>query len=216
MFPPMDQLIVFLPGIFLAYAAYLLSIVSPGPNILSIMGTSMAVGRSSGVALALGVSTGSFIWAVLSAAGLSALLSTYAQALIVIKIVGGLYLLWLAYKSFRAAAKRHDTAAAPGGNNLTLRRYFLRGLTVQMTNPKALLAWIAIMSLGLQQGAPMIVAAAIVIGTTALAFVLHGTYALAFSTQPMVRVYAKARRGIHAALGTFFAVAGLKLLSSRG
>ena len=211
----MEQLAVFMPGILLAYAAYLLSIFSPGPNILSIMGTSMAVGRSSGMALAIGVSSGSFIWAILTATGLSALLSTYAQALIVIKIVGGLYLLWLAYKSFRAAATGGDVTATATGNNHGWRHYFLRGLTVQMTNPKALLAWIAIMSLGLQPGAPLIVAVVIVVGTTSLAFVFHGIYALAFSTQPMVRLYAKARRTIQVALGTFFTVAGLKLLTSR-
>ena len=104
----MDQISVYLPGIILAYAAFLLSIMSPGPNILAIMGTSMNIGRSSGIALALGVASGSFCWAMLTVTGLSALLASYAVALTAIKIVGGLYLLWLAYKSFRAAASRYD------------------------------------------------------------------------------------------------------------
>ena len=77
-------------------------------------------------------------------------------------------------------------------NGLGLPRYFLRGLTVQMTNPKALLAWIAIMSLGLQADAPLIVAVVIVIGTTTFSFVFHTIYALAFSSQPMIRLYAPA------------------------
>ena len=107
----MDQISIYLPGILLAYSAFMLSIMSPGPNVLAIMGTSMATGRPSGVALALGVASGSFCWAVLTVAGLSALLSTYAAALTVIKTVGGLYLLWLAYKAFRAAASRQDIDA---------------------------------------------------------------------------------------------------------
>lgn len=212
----MDQIAVYLPGILLAYGAFLLSIMSPGPNILAIMGTSMSVDRPSGLALALGVASGSFCWAVLTAAGLSALLASYAIALTVIKVVGGLYLLWLAYKSFRAAASKHDLVAKPlAGTRSTLGRYFVRGFIVQMTNPKAALAWIAIISLGLQAGAPAWVAAAIVAGTTFFSLTIHALYALVFSSAPMVRIYSRSRRAIQGLLGAFFAFAGIRLLTSR-
>ena len=84
-----------------------------------------------------------------------------------------------------------------------------------MTNPKAALAWIAIISLGLKDGAPLWVAAAIVLGTFALSMAVHLLYAIAFSTPIMVRLYSKARRVIQGVLGAFFAVAGLRLLMSR-
>jgi len=212
----MEQLAVYLPGIILAYSAFLLSIMSPGPNILAILGTSMAVGRRSGTALALGVAGGSWCWALLTAAGLSALLASYAAALTVIKVVGGLYLLWLAYKSLRAAASRHDIEATRlVGGERSSSGYWLRGFIIQMTNPKAALAWIAVISLGLQPGAPLWVAFAIVVGTGLLSTVIHCFYALAFSTAPMVRLYGKARRWVQGLLGAFFAFAGVKLLTSR-
>jgi amino acid exporter len=107
----MHDIALYLPGILLAYSAFFLAIASPGPNILAVIGTSMSVGRASGIALAFGVATGSFTWAVLTVIGLSALLSTYASALVAIKIFGGLYLLWLAYKSFKSAASKHDIEA---------------------------------------------------------------------------------------------------------
>ncbi|MEP4312808.1 MAG: LysE family translocator, partial [Anderseniella sp.] len=107
----MENLSVYLPGIILAYSAFLLAIASPGPNILAVIGTSMSVGRKSGIALAFGVAGGSFAWAVLTVAGLSALLAAYSSALFVIKVFGGLYLLWLAYKSFKSAASAHDIEA---------------------------------------------------------------------------------------------------------
>ena len=157
---------------------------------------------------------GSVLWALLTAAGLSALLASYAAALTVIKIAGGLYLLWLAFKAFRAAASAHaisttvDRQRSPGA-------YVLRGLAIQMTNPKAVLAWIAIMSLGLQHDAPLWVVGAIVIGTSALSLAIHYLYAVAFSTPTMVRLYGRARRVIQATLGVFFGFAGVKLLVSR-
>jgi amino acid exporter len=211
-----DQVSPHLPGILLAYSAFLLSIMSPGPNILAILGTSMSVGRSSGVTLALGVATGSFCWSILAFSGLSALLASYAAALTIIKIAGGLYLLWLAYRAFRAAASAHGIeATVVAGSSRSLSRYFLHGLAVQMTNPKAALAWIAIISLGLQADSPLWVGLSIVIGTSLLSLLIHFLYALAFSTTTMVRLYGTARRWIQCTLGAFFALAGIKLLVSR-
>jgi len=212
----MQDITIYLPGILLAYSAFLLAIASPGPNVLAVIGTSMSVGRSSGIALAMGVATGSFTWAVLTVFGLSAILASYASALIAIKIFGGLYLLWLAYKSFKSAASQHNIEAKElAGGRRTPLGYLKRGYLIQMTNPKAALAWIAIISLGLRHDAPLWVGVAIVIGTFILSIVIHLLYAVAFSTPIMVKVYGKARRIIQGVLGTFFALAGLRLLTSR-
>ncbi len=209
----MSEFELYLPGLLLAYGAFFLGIVSPGPNILAVIGTSMSVGRQQGIALALGVATGSFTWALLTAIGLSALLASYADALSVIRVVGGLYLLYLAFKSFRSACSRHDMAAMNvEASDQSRLRYLMRGYAIQMTNPKAALTWIAIISLGLTDGAPGWVAMAIVGGTFFLSLVIHVLYAVGFSTTVMVGLYGRARRAIEAVLGTFFGLAGARLL----
>jgi amino acid exporter len=212
----MDQVSTYLPGILLAYATFFFAIASPGPNVLAIIATSMSVGRRSGIALALGVAAGSFGWAMLAAVGLTALLASYAAALTAIKIAGGLYLLGLSCKSFRSAASPHDIEATTlSGSTRTPSGCARRGLAIQMTNPKAALAWIAIISLGLREHAPLWVAFAIVVGTSILSVIIHWLYAVAFSTRVMERAYSRARRRIQGALGAVFAVAGIKLLTSR-
>ena len=212
----MNDFAVYLPGILLAYGVTLVGLASPGPNILAVMGTSVSEGRKEGLALGTGVAVGSFLWALLTIIGLTALLAAYAPALTFIKIAGGCYLLWLALKAFKAAAANQDmTAKALKGGKRTLLGYGLRGLVIQMTNPKALLSWIAIISLGLKQGAPVWVGVAIVLGTFLLSLTIHALYALAFSTPIMVSLYAKGRRFIQIALGGVFAFAGMKLLLSR-
>lgn len=212
----MSDITLYLPGILLSYAAFLLAIASPGPNILAVIGTSMSVNRRSGMALAMGVATGSFTWALLTVFGLSALLASYASALIAIKIFGGLYLLWLAFKAFKSAVARHHIEATQlAGGKRTPFGYARRGYVIQMTNPKAALAWVAIISLGLQAGAPTWVGAVIVLGTFALSIAIHLLYAVAFSTPMMVRVYGRARRVIQGVLGSFFAFAGIRLLTDR-
>jgi threonine/homoserine/homoserine lactone efflux protein len=183
---------------------------------MAVIGTSMSVGRKSGISLALGVAIGSFTWAILTALGLSAILASYASALTIIKIAGGIYLLWLAFKALKAAASSHDLEAKKlDGETRSPLGYAVRGYIIQMTNPKAALSWIAIIALGLQHGSPMWVAAVIVIGTFMLSIIIHILYAVAFSTPIMVSLYGKARRYIQTTLGVFFAFAGFKLLTSK-
>ena len=202
-------------GIFLSLTAVTLALMSPGPNILAVIGTSMAVGRREGIALAMGVAMGTFLWVSLTVAGFTAVVASYAEVMFVLKILGGCYLLWLGYKSLRSAASSRDVrelaVELPGGS----RAYFLRGLTVQMTNPKAALAMIAIVSIGVHANAPLWVGIALVVGATALSVIGHLGYAIAFSTRPMVVFYAKARRAVEAALGVFFCAMGARLLSER-
>ena len=206
----------YLPGIGLSYAAFLIAIASPGPNVLALISTSMSVGRKAGMALALGISFGSLTWALLTAFGLSALLMTYAHALTTIKIIGGIYLFWLAYNAFKSAAPRSDlTLKALVGGRRTPLGYAVRGYTVHMTNPKAVLAWVAIIALGLPPEAPLWVGLAIVFGCFGLSIAVHLTYALVFSTPVMSSLYLRARRVIQATLGVFFTFAGLKFLLSR-
>lgn len=212
----MEDFSTYLPGIMLAYSAFFLAIASPGPNVLAVIGTSMAVGRSSGIALALGIAAGSCSWAVLTITGLSALLATYGTALTAIKVFGGLYLLFLAYKAFKSAmSTKLIEAKGFKGKPRKALDYTMAGYAVSMTNPKAVLAWIAIISLGLKPNAPVWVGAAIVAGTSILSAAIHIVYAVAFSTRSVAQIYFKSRRIIQAILSIFFAVAGIRLLISQ-
>ena len=212
----MEDQVSYWPGMALAFGVFALNMVSPGPNILAVMGVSMGAGRRPGLALAAGVSAGSFCWAVLTALGLSALLTLYADLLLAIKIVGGCYLLWLGFKALKAAARADDTLTGRKASEpVSEPAMFLRGLTIQMTNPKAAMAWIAIMSLGMQPGAPAWIVAVLVAGLSLLSLLGHSIYALAFSTGPAQRAYLRARRWVQACLGLAFGYAGVSLLTSR-
>lgn len=205
-----------LPHLAVAWSIYFLAVISPGPATLAIAGTAMANGRSRGVALATGVITGSFIWATLAALGLSALLAQFAYALTGLKIAGGCYLLWLGWKNLRSAARANYGAVATADREvLSLKACYLRGLGIHLTNPKAIFVWISLVSLGLPAHAPAEVVYIFIGGAMVIGFTSFNMLAVLFSTEPMVRGYAKARRVIEGAMGLFFGLAGLKLLTSR-
>ena len=205
----------FLTGILLAYGVFMIGMFTPGPNILAVIGTSMSVGRSEGKALALGVATGTFCWSMLTALGLTALVSAYASIMVFLKIVGAAYLLWLAYKAFKSAMTVKELDVRPVRLDGGPMAFYRRGLLIQMTNAKAALVWIAIMSLAMDGQAPIWVAAFVVVGTSIISAVGHVIYAMAFSTAPVVAAYAKARRWIEGVLGIYFCFASYKLATYR-
>lgn len=83
--------------------AALLAGASPGPATLTIAGTSMSSGRRAGLAVATGVTTGSFMWSFSAAFGLGAIMLANAWLFEIVRYAGAAYLGWLAIKSARAA-----------------------------------------------------------------------------------------------------------------
>jgi threonine/homoserine/homoserine lactone efflux protein len=195
-------------SLLLALSILVVGFVSIGPNILAVIGTSMRLGRKEGARLALGVGIGTGLWATLTVAGLTALVTAYAGLLTFLKLFGAAYLMWLAYKAFRSAMTVDDRIrpGVVGGKNL-----FVRGLAIQMTNPKAALHWIAIVSFGLGADAPLWTGLALIVSATLISVCGHLLYALAFSTPPVVAFYRKFRRWIDGSLGVFFSFAAYKI-----
>jgi threonine efflux protein len=199
------------------WTAYVLATASPGPSNMAIMGVAMERGRSRAFALVAGIVTGSITWALLAATGLSAILATYADAITIIRIVGGLYLLFLAYKSAKsvmtATIERIDVAASTSTKGYgTL---YLNGLFLHLGNPKAIFTWISIMSLGVQPGMPSHTLPIMLGGSVLFSVTIFGAYALLFSSPPMVAIYRLARRWFEGAMAAFFAYAGLRLILTR-
>lgn len=198
------------------YLAYLLGTVSPGPSNLAIMGVAMRYGRPSALALAAGVITGSMLWATLVAYGLSTLLLAWSEALIAIKLVGGCYLLWLAFKAARSAGRKGEgTLTGKTVAEATPGAFWRRGMLLHLANPKAIMVWLAIISLGMHPGAPAATLPMIVGGCALLGILVFGSYALLFSTAAAGRFYLRARRLIEGTFALFFGAAGIKMLTGK-
>ena len=164
--------------------------------------------RESGWRWASGPGSGSAVWATLTVAGLTALISAYAGLVTLLKIFGAAYLIWLAYRAFRSAA----TPAHLQKPTLTRgKKLYLQGIVIQLTNPKAALHWIAIVGIGLGNVAPLWVGLVLIAVSTALSLSVHVLYAVTFSTAPVIAVYRKCRRWIDGALGLFFSFAAYKI-----
>jgi len=118
-------------------AASSIMLVIPGPTILTVVAYATANGRSATLPLVLGVSFGDFTLIFLSIFGLGSLLAISSTAFNLVKIVGGLYLLYLGIKMLCTANATTDdlTQKKPEAHS-TL---FFNAWLVTALNPKGLI-----------------------------------------------------------------------------
>lgn len=130
------------PEQFLAFllAASVITL-APGPDNMMVLGLGMARGRVAGIAFGLGCAAGCLSHTLLAVLGVSALIAASPQAFTALKIVGGLYLIWLGIGVLRSAGSSGPTAAAAGERSP--RALFLRGIVANAINPKVILFFLS-------------------------------------------------------------------------
>jgi threonine/homoserine/homoserine lactone efflux protein len=128
------------PQLFLAFlvAAWVL-ILTPGPDMLFVIGQTLAGGARAGWAATLGIFAGAMVHIALAASGVAALLAASPALFDALRIAGAGYLLWLAFGALRSAWR--------GGHRLgpaaPTSAAFRDGLVTNLTNPKVILFFLA-------------------------------------------------------------------------
>lgn len=197
-------------GLLASVLTFAVAAGSPGPATLAVSGTAMARGARSGVGMALGLTLGLAAWGLLAGLGFGALVARIGAALVVLKLIGGAYLLYLAWKMARSAMTPGAETADPVGGRNALRS----GVILNLGNPKAVLVWVAV--LGLSGQAEPLAVAATVAACTAAGAAIYLAYALIFSRAPVMAFYRRQRRRLEAGFAALFGLAGLRLLLWRG
>jgi len=198
----------------LILVAALIGAASPGPATLAIAGTSMKSGRRHGLALATGITTGSFMWSISAAFGLGAVMLANAWAFEVLRYFGATYLLFLAYKSARSAFKPASTKVLGISIHSTGTAY-TKGLMLHLTNPKAILFFGSLFSIGVPAHSSIEALAVVIAAVGFQSFLIFHGYALLFSNGAVTTGYAKMRRWFEAVFAVAFGIAGFKILTAR-
>lgn len=198
----------------LILAAAFLSSASPGPATLAIAGASMRHGRAVGFATALGVATGSLMWSVAAAMGLAALMHANVWLVEATRYLAATYLLYLAFRAACSALSVH-TPSSPGRSEPRLAAAYARGLALHLTNPKAILFFASLYTLGVgpEAGPGSLLAVIAAVGLQSL--LVFAGYALIFAHGGVVSVYARLRRAFEAAFALGFAAAAVSALMRR-
>ncbi len=195
-------------------AAVALSL-TPGPNGLLCLNHGARYGLGRTVYTSLGSITGITILIGASAAGLGALMMTSELLFTIVKWIGALYLVWLGVKLWRSpgfeCGRTRPGATASSRPTISRRRAFMLGLTVALSNPKALIFFATFLPQFMQPGVPLWLQFAVFAGTFAVIefgyeLLLAGmAYRLAPTLERFGRVFNRVTGGAFIGVGTLVA-----------
>ncbi|WP_194816952.1 LysE family translocator [Nocardia sp. XZ_19_385] len=124
--------------------------LTPGPDTFLVLRYSIADARP-GIAAAVGSALGGMVWALVVAAGVAALLEQSATAYRLLKLIGGMYLLYLGIRALIDLRKQrkagNETASAQGraAAPASIRSAFTAGVISCLFNPKVGLFYLAVL-----------------------------------------------------------------------
>lgn len=206
------QIAAYWPGLLSVFAASFVAFLSPGPNFVGIVSTTVT-NRTNGLAVAIGCSLGTTFWALMAVTGLTALLALHPLFATVMQVLGGSYLMWLGFKSLRSSlTKGSDPTLTASPTSEPRWASFRKGLLIQVTNPKTALFWLSMVAFVIDPQTPAIVSLILVVGVTLIALAWHSVLAVAFSHPTIVKAYMARRRVISFTFGLAFLLLGGRLV----
>jgi len=126
--------------------------LTPGPNMAYLAVLSASTGRRAGFAATAGVALGLLIVGLAAALGLAALIASSRPLYEALRWAGVLYLFWLAWEGWRG----EDTSPVEANVTPDDSRFFLRGLVINLLNPKAGIFYVAVLPTFVDETRPLI------------------------------------------------------------
>ncbi len=192
----------------------LVAFISPGPDFLLISSLAMQRGRLAGFAAAAGNALGVMIGALLCMLGLGYVLAEMAWLVTAIKIIGGLYLIYLGIQLWKSSLKSKNKPVSDVGMSKK-KNPFVMGFVTNMTNPKALAFNTSVFALAIKPGTTFATQAVIVVGMGLMGLIWFSCVTFGLSTARVRQGYLRFSKWIDRVAGTFLAFFGLRLLLSQ-
>lgn len=193
--------------------AVILGAMSPGPSFVMVARTAVASSRADGLAAALGMGVGAVLFAGVALLGLHVVLRAVPWLYLVLKVLGGAYLIFLgcliwrgARKPLRFAERAIDDPAS------TVLRSFCLGLLTQVSNPKTAVVYASVFASLLPREVPLSVTFIVPLVIFVIEAGWYSIVALALSASSPRAAYLRSKVWIDRAAGGVMALLGIKLI----
>ena len=187
----------------------ILAVISPGPSFLITARTAVARSRFDGVKVALGLGAGTLVWVTATLLGLNIVFRAVPILFLGMKIIGALFLVWIAWQIFRHA---NDPIVMDAPDGEAVANPFMKGFLTQISNPKVAVFFGSIFVAMLPSDVPVWMTLALIAIVTFNEIWWYSVVALFFGAGPVRRFYIRAKAWIDWVTGLFLGALGLRLL----
>ena len=193
----------------------LLGVMSPGPSFILVAQTAMTKSRSEAVAVSFGMGIGATVFAIIASIGLFVLLESIPWVYIALKVFGGAYLCFLAYKIWISAREPMSDSSSKNINSKGIIKMFLVGLFTQLSNPKTAIVFGSAFAAFLPKEVPDYSYFLLSFSAFFIDTVWYVLVATLLSTQKAQKTYVKFKKQISWAASGFMGLLGVKLFTSQ-
>ena len=205
-----------LAALFAILGALLIGAISPGPSFVFVVRTAVARTRADGLAAALGMGVGAALFGALALLGLRTLMNEAAGLYLILKIAGGLYLVYLAYRIWRGASEPVEVARDGASGRTSLGRSFGLALATQLSNPKIVAVFGAVFAALLPADPPLWLDLTLPVLIFIQETAWYALVAFAFSSARPRAVYLGAKSWIDRFAGAVIGALGIRLILEAG
>jgi len=200
-------------ALFGILGAILIGAVSPGPSFILVSRIAVKSSRRDGLAAALGMGIGGAIFATLALLGLVTILLQVEWLYLALRVLGGVYLIYLGIRVWRGASEPLDVPDAGVTRSLSTFKSFALGLVTQLSNPKTAIVYASIFATLLPVAAPTWLFLSLPPLVLALETSWYGVVAVAFSASRPRMAYLRAKVWVDRTAGAVLGVLGTRLVS---
>lgn len=191
-------------------AALLVALASPGPALLILTQTAISIDRRSAIWTGLGLASMAAVWTLAALLGLELVFELFPSAYLILKTLGALYLIWIAWGTWKAA--RSPLAKAP---QIAPGRAFRRGVMVNLANPKSALFAAGVLIVIFPPDLTAAQIALVVANHLVVEVVIYTLLAVALSRPAAKRAYLAAKSNLDRLTAAVLGTLGLRLLLDR-
>jgi threonine/homoserine/homoserine lactone efflux protein len=201
------------PAIFTFLSVFTFAIVSPGPNFILVTNTALGQSRRAGLLTALGVATGSGLFALAGLVGLLVLIHSIPYFALMTRFVGGGYLAWIGADMLRHCRNKSTayTATTVQRETSPLASYQI-GLLTNLTNPKAWAFYLSLFALLMNPDVPLWGKVVLNIAMIIISFAWYAVVAVLISSRKFQPVFLGLQPFIQGLLGVLLLVLSGKIL----
>ena len=194
--------------------ALTLGVISPGPSFVVVARLAIINSRLDGLYAALGMGFGGMLFSVLALLGLQALLAAVPWLYLLLKIGGGLYLIYLGIGIWRAAKQQLRFNL---GDSVKIRGFtksFYLGMATQLSNPKTAVVYASVFAAFLPQQLPVSVLLVLPLIIFLLEFGWYAIVAYLLSTPSPRSAYLRSKTVIDRLVGAVMGILGARLIAT--
>lgn len=199
--------------------AHFIALISPGPDFLLVVKSAVRNRKSTALGVALGIASANGIHIGLCILGVGAILSTSLVVMTAFKIIGGAFLIYVAWQALRS--RKSDYAFIAGGQERTssvtqstLVKEFLTGFLSGISNPKNILFYLSLFSVVLTSDVGMGLKIGLGIWMTLLVFLWNAFIIFILSQEKVKSVFARCAYYVDKLAGTVLGLIGVQLMTS--